>query len=307
MIRIKREKLNSLEQFKKDRKLLQRNIELCDRELEKAKNNLEITKKKYGRKSIEYRNAYIEVQRYRYEYERLQLASRFIRPNNEEDILYRRAKISSFDKELRNVISKELDLRFHGTPIYFAEQIIKSGEISSSADRYGGYISSTDPEGEFSVSDISNLYNTIALYTDLTAYQKSLPCGCVFALFPAGMEDEMYPGLMYNVNIKRNPDQLFGIFTTPENIMRVRNWMQEAKLDSEKVFTFEEFKQFVQEQSELINSGEEQVIPDFENVRGISEIRKITNSRTQKRVNGLLFALRGITNRREYEGKRGER
>ena len=45
MIRIKREKLNSLEQFKKDRKLLQRNIELCVRELEKAKNNLEITKK----------------------------------------------------------------------------------------------------------------------------------------------------------------------------------------------------------------------------------------------------------------------
>ena len=36
---------------------------------------------------------------------------------------------------------------------------------------------------------------------------------------------------MKTVDLSQNPEQLYGIFTTPENIDRVSTWMQEAGLD----------------------------------------------------------------------------
>lgn len=316
MIKIRREQLNLQEQFNRDKLLIQRNIELCAKNLEVARAKAEEVRRRYGRKSQEYQSAYIEVQQCSYYYDMEKAKLKFIRPNNPIDISYRCTESREFCEQLRSVTSRDLDLRFHGTPIYFAEQIIKSGVISSSADRYDGYIHSTDPEGEFSVSDINTLDNTIVFHTDLSAYQNSLPCGCVFALFPADMEDEEYPGLMMNVNLKQNPEQLFGIFTTPENIERVKSWMQESELDPEKVFTFEQFKKYVQEQSELINSGEEHVIPTVNDInhgkvygeRGIEEIREITNSRSQKTVDTFLSRLKAIFDRTfTEEDERGER
>lgn len=47
--------------------------------------------------------------------------------------------------------------------------------------------------------------------------------------------------MMHNVDFSQNPEQLFGVFTTPENIKRVKEWMRLSGLNQSRVYTFDEF------------------------------------------------------------------
>lgn len=60
---------------------------------------------------------------------------------------------------------------------------------------------------------------------------------------------------MYNVNFRENPNQLFGVFTTPENILRVKEWMKESGFNPEQVYTFESFLEVVKVKSQEIDSS----------------------------------------------------
>lgn len=224
-------------------------------------------KQKFSEDSKEYINAVKDMQRWKYELDKAKLELKFIRPNLQQDVEYRNKQYETFTDELQSVLSPNFDLRFHGTPIYFAEQIIKSGSISSTADRYDGYISSTDMKGEISVSDRENIGTTVHLFSDIQAHRRCLPSGCIFALLPKDKEDATYgPSLMRSVNLQQNPEQLFGIFTTPENIERVKAWMSEAEFNPNLVYTFEEFLQAVKEKSKEID-GKTQDIEDTQEVR----------------------------------------
>ena len=212
-------------------------------------------KQKFSENSNEYMEAKNEITRWRYTLEESKLSFKYIRPNNQEDIDYRNNQCEEFVNKLKKVQSPNFDLRFHGTPIYFAEEIIKSGTISSSADRYDGYIKSTDRIGEISVSNIETVARTINFFSDMTSYQRSLPAGCIFALLPKNKEDANYEkGLMHSVDFKNNPSQLFGIFTTPENIKRVKEWMKQSGLNPEIVYTFEEFLKAVEIKSAIVDN-----------------------------------------------------
>lgn len=149
-------------------------------------------------------------------------------------------------------------MRFHGTPIYYAEQIIKSGNISSTADRYDGYIKSTDMKGEISASNIDTIDRTINYFSDMTSYQRSLPAGCIFALLPRDKEDAEYGhDMMHSVDFRQNPEQLFGVFTTPENIDQVKDWMSESGFNNSFVYTFEKFIEVVKEKSNMLDKTAE--------------------------------------------------
>lgn len=203
--------------------------------------------------SKEYIDAKDEMYRWKHSLDEAMLTLKFIRPNSQQDIEYRNEQCETFANKLQSVLSPNFDLRFHGTPIYFAEQIIKSGMISSVADRYDGYIKSTDMKGEISASDRQTIGRTINFFSDMTAYQRSLPSGCIFALFPKDKDDATYgPSLMHSVNLRQNPGQLFGVFTTPENIEQVKGWMSESKFNPDLVYTFEEFLQAVKIKSDKI-------------------------------------------------------
>lgn len=60
---------------------------------------------------------------------------------------------------------------------------------------------------------------------------------------------------MYNVNFRENPNQLFGVFTTPENILRVKEWMKESGFNPEQVYTFESFLGAAKIKSQEIDSS----------------------------------------------------
>ena len=191
-----------------------------------------------GENETVYQGAMENVQRFQYSLYEAEKTTEFIRPNAREDIDYR-SQLFGFAEQLKKVLPSDLDLRFHGTPIYFAKEILKSGEISSSADRFDGFDKSTDGRGEFSVSDIDSLSRTVNFFLDVTAYERSLPCGCLFVLTADGQTEKQRAGsLMNRVDFKAEPERLFAIVTTPENISQVKEWVRESQLSENKVHSF---------------------------------------------------------------------
>lgn len=275
---------SSTSQFELDKARLEGNLELYKCNLEKAKAYAKKVERELRRDIGEDYEANMAVERWRYAIHEAEAQLRFLRPNNMQDIEYRQDQFKNFGQRLNSVIPITSDLRFHGTPIYFAEEIIKSGIISSSADRYNGYIKSTDPKGEISASTIKSVGRTIMFYSDISAYQHSMPCGCIFVLQNKGRKDKEIQeiDLMKTVNFKKHPEQLVSIITTPENKERVQGWLEEAGLDPEKVHTFESFIETIKEQPEDIIQGKGKVdnkvvtMPNFDllGIKHIAQERK---------------------------------
>jgi hypothetical protein len=140
-------------------------------------------------------------------------------------------------------IPKGLPLRFHGAPIYYAEQAIKSGGLSSSEDRLGT-VTSFDVTGQVSVTTPDSCSYSIQSFTDTTAEGGNLPSGCIFVLIPRS-EREAKMGevsmIMENIDFKQDSECLFGVITSEENKDRVKGWLKEAELKEDIVSTFKEF------------------------------------------------------------------
>lgn len=149
----------------------------------------------------------------------------FLRPATEEDISYRLRQYDTFSKIIEELIPDELPLRFHGCSIYNAKAIIKSGGISSSVDRLG-FETSYDVEDQISVTTRKTIDITVQGYADLIK-DFNLPAGCIFVLMPKDKQEEQIGDslLMHNINFKKEPDRLFGIITTLENLDKVKTWM----------------------------------------------------------------------------------
>lgn len=247
-------RLEEYESYKAHLQSVQADIIRFTKYISDAQRNFESIKQKYPEGSREYNYAKDQIDRWKYELDKTKLMVNFVRPNSEQDIEYRNRQCEEFIPKLQSVISPSLDLRFHGTPIFLAEQIIRSGGITSTADRYDGYISSTDRQGEISASNIDSLGRTINFFSDMVAYDRSLPAGCIFAVYPKDAEDANYGhDLLHSVDFRQNPEQLFGIFTTPENIPNVQNWLIESGFEPNLVYTFEGFIEAVKQKSNEID------------------------------------------------------
>lgn len=198
----------------------------------------------------------------------------FFRPNTWEDIEYRKKIVVDYPNKLKETLSPNFDLRFHSTSIGFAKQIIQSKEISSTPDRYDRYIKNSDGKDVISVSNRDDLSRTIHSYANLTLYTKALPAGCIFALLPKDKEDASHytQSVMSKVDFKQNPEQLFGICTTPENIQKVKEWMNETGLNPDIVYTFEEFLNVVR----LRSSIEDEKLPLKDKIQ-VDEVPRVDN------------------------------
>lgn len=237
-------------EYKKMLELQEEDIERISGYVENATQRFESIKLSFSPDSKEYKRAETEMHRWEQSLDEFKLQMEFMRPNKKEDIEYRDKQSSSFVAKLQEVLPPDLDLRFHGTQLCFAREILKTGVISSTADRYDGYIKSTDRKGEISASNIRTLQTTISFFSDLAGYIRCAPAGCIFALLPKDKEDAEYgENLLKTVDFKQNPEQLFGIFTSPENIEQVQRWVTEAKLNPDLVYTFEGFLQAVKSKS----------------------------------------------------------
>lgn len=189
-----------------------------------------------------YQSVLEEKKRFEYSLYEAKLTTKFLRENTQEDIAYRQMQMDSFAEKLKQVLPESSDLRFHGTPVYFAEEILKSGGISSTAKRFDGYVKSTDLADEISVSDVSSLHRTVNFFLDMTAYQRCLPAGCLFVLDGSGQTEKQHAGsLMNSVDFRKDPDQLIAIVSSPENEANIRQWLCDSGLAPELAYTFDGF------------------------------------------------------------------
>lgn len=196
--------------------------------------------------------------RWQYDIDNRQGALKFIRPNYENDINERNKWEVEFPKEVKRILDDSAGLRFHGTSIYNAENIIKTGIITSTIDRYNGYETSSDQSGVFSaatVSTIDILFAESGGYGGLKDYKVCLPCGCTFVFKNRDDDDREKEKAfqMKAINFKEHPEQIYGIITSSENIPNVRQWMSSSGYDPALVTGFQGFIDKIKRENNVVN------------------------------------------------------
>lgn len=113
-------RMEEYEDYRKVLENLKSNITMYRETVNKATERFADVKQEFSENTEEYINAKNEVNKWKQVLEEHELQLKFIRPNSQEDIDYRNKQYDNFTDELRSVLSSNLDMRFHGTSIYFA-------------------------------------------------------------------------------------------------------------------------------------------------------------------------------------------
>ncbi len=245
------------DEYKKSKEAYITEKNMHERYLQKAKLSFEEVKKIHSTSSREYLTALDEVNRWTYAVSEDELKLEFIRPNNAEDIKYREQIIDKFSGEISKILLGDTSIRFHGTPIYFTREILKSGGIFSSSSRFDGYDSSTDLEDEISVTTAETINRTLSFFTDFYAFSRCLPAGCLFVLRDNGAVDSelvKYASMKsfkfgYDENIVYTYEQFLNVAKT----LKKENKDRVPEEDSEK----QGYQSEIVDEVELINMLEE--------------------------------------------------
>lgn len=221
----------------------------------------------------------------------------YLRPRNEEDMAYRQRQYNVFSEYIKESIPDEIPLRFHGTSIYAAKDIIISGEISSPADRLGAEISYMTP-GQIYVNTKENIFNTVGNFCNLT-YDYDLPAGCLFVITPKDIEDEKTAPnqTMNSVYFKNNPDRLVAVISTPENNHNLKFWLKESGLSPEKAFTYDGFMQSI---DKVIDSV---VLPYREIEKNISQRATVNDNKSAINLDAMISNAKNRVSTQQIEEK----
>ncbi len=169
----------------------------------------------------------------------------FLRPKKEFDVVERKWTYDNLSQEIKINCPTNLPLRFHGTSIYAAQEIIKNKTLNSLADRIG-FETDYAAEDQIWISSPSYCVTTIKGYSDLNTDRYFLPAGCIFVFLPNSeqeakdTENSLTTG---SIDFKENQKLLFCLITSTENKTMVKNWMKQSNLDENLVSTFTEFPQ----------------------------------------------------------------
>lgn len=195
--------------------------------------------------------------RYRRAIAELEDKLRVQRPSSAADIEYRNSIRDQLPQLIAENTPSNLPIRFHGSPIYFAEDIIFTGELSSTPDRFG-VESSFDIKGFISVTMPKDVATSIYGYMDLQQDLYTMPPGCLFVVLPDSKVDEEAGRSMSmgNVNFFKEPQRLFAVVTANENLDQVKQWMAANSQDQAKVFEFFEFSQYLKELQQKFDNRE---------------------------------------------------
>lgn len=251
--------MEDIKEFERKKEILVRNIESAMQRVQKAQEKYDKIKNDdtIDKKELRLEIAQKTIQSRKYALEQLTNQLEFLRPSSQEDIDYRLRQYEEFSKIIKKEVPDDLHLCFHGCPIYAARHIIEDGEISSSVDRIGSE-TSYDVSDQVSVTTKKTIETTVQGYTGLTG-NYNLPAGCIFAILPKD-EREIQTSetsmLIGNVSFKENPERLYAIITTPENIEIVTEWAEKVNIDLSKIHDFEGFIQEIGKQKTQFSEQE---------------------------------------------------
>jgi len=183
----------------------------------------------------------------------------FTRPPFEKDVEYRLKVIKSFPKKVKETVPDTLPLVFHGTRnIGDVRQIIKTNGLLTPEERGESIISFAS---QIDVGAKTNI-RTPCEFAEPNYYW--IPYGAIFSFLPKPEEVEKVNrtadgtevfGGVNGVNFKQEPERLFGIITSPENIEQVQKWCIEYGLDSSKVMTHDGFLESITNTQTNLSAG----------------------------------------------------
>jgi hypothetical protein len=172
-----------------------------------------------------------------------------MRPNNEKDIETRQKILNTFPLEVKEIIPDSVPLVFHGNKnIETVKQIIKSGGLFTPNQRGTDYKS-------FATQIDVTYKNDIHVSCEFaeSGINSFMPYGAIFVFLPkkeeydkvlkTGDSSEVYGGVE-EINFIEEPERLFSIITTIENLSTLKNICEEKGIDSSKVLTHEQFLTF---------------------------------------------------------------
>ncbi len=177
----------------------------------------------------------------------------FKRPQNDWDMKYRRVQKATFAERLQKLLPKNYPNCFHGTTIWNTQEILNSGSLSAEIDRKGFSENVLNCPGVISVTTLEDLWWTVKEFADLSNFEY--PAGCIFVLEPKDEREQISAKenkTIGNVNLLCESKRLKNIITTPENLERVRGWLEKSEInvDGEIVISYEDFLRISQKEFE---------------------------------------------------------
>lgn len=211
-----------------------------------------------------------DKQRWQYVFDDRKREVDFIRPDNEQDIEYRKHIIDTIETIAKTLDENSGDLA-HSTSRANAESIIQNLSLSSSADRYDGYDASTDGKGRISVADYEGMVWSASYWLHTTSQHE--PCGVMFILKENHEGDfDKSQHQMDSVDFKKNPEQLKFVLSSPENIDGLKQTMSKVGLNPDIVITFEQYLEKIRQKDMDKSSPEQAKEVDLEKlIEGIED------------------------------------
>lgn len=164
---------------------------------------------------------------------------------DDKDEIYRRNVMSKLNEIIAKEIPDNFPIAFHGTGyIGTVREIIKSGGLLTPEQK------GENPSSYAYLIDVTYKSNIRVSLEFADTKEPFMPYGALFAFLPEDNEIENIisthknsevRGGVNGVNFKDEPNRLYGLITTPENIELTKKWCKEYGWDSSKVFTHFEF------------------------------------------------------------------
>ena len=167
----------------------------------------------------------------------------FARPETAVDTEERRRILKTYANTIRNTVTDEHPLWFHGVKdLASLEKILASGHLGYLEDEESR--SQTSP-GTVDVTSKYSIDTTIEGFTGLSS--NYLPAGCIFVLLPKDA-DEVQQTRKFDseqsietVDFNKNPDRVYSIVSTTENLAYISNLVNKYGLNKNKVHSFDSF------------------------------------------------------------------
>ena len=183
---------------------------------------------------------------YKKSFESLKYKKEYMRENNIDDLKERDTIRKTYAKLIKEMIPDGTPIVFHGVSnIGVVEEILKSGGLLSCEEQG---ISNRSFASDIDVCYKDNI--RVSLEFADSSSNEYMPYGAVIAFRPLDTEidrvirtkdsTEVLGGVS-SVNFRDEPDRLYGIITTKENLTRIKKWCLKYGIDHEKVFTHKQF------------------------------------------------------------------
>lgn len=182
---------------------------------------------------------------YEYQLTRRQRKLSLAREPSEADMEERYRIRKTYHKVIKDNIPEETSLCFHGVKdITVLEDILSSGRLGYLDDEQSNSLTAPGSVDVTTRGCFSKSLGFMGL--EATNLEAFLPAGCFFAIVPKDEQEkqdliEMPEACIKSVYFKENPDRIFAIVSTTENVGYIKKLLHENNLDSISAYSFDEF------------------------------------------------------------------